>query len=203
MLKTTLGAHLTEILNEGAVAKESGVSRRRVVAGVAWTVPVILTTVAAPPASASPGPTPTATFSTAFDGPVLPISIARHNSNGVGTARSGEGPTKLIVQNASGPVSGSIIVAPTGALDSRVWVGVKTLGPNNATLGATTFGAAHTSTTTYSLTGSQSAEYPITFQYLDDSKPGPVAGQVTFTVTVTVNGSEVRGVYPALKMTVS
>ncbi|MCT9625590.1 hypothetical protein HWD94_10685 [Pseudarthrobacter equi] len=70
--KTTVGAQLSEILNEEPESRESGFSRRRVVKGVAWSVPVIMTTVAVPPASASPGPTtppptpePAGTFSTA------------------------------------------------------------------------------------------------------------------------------------------
>jgi hypothetical protein len=52
-----VGAQLSEILNDQIDSKESGFSRRRVVKGVAWSVPVILTTAAAPPASASPSPT--------------------------------------------------------------------------------------------------------------------------------------------------
>jgi hypothetical protein len=48
-----VGAQLSETLNEEIDSKESGFSRRRMVKGAAWTVPVILTTAAAPPASAS------------------------------------------------------------------------------------------------------------------------------------------------------
>jgi hypothetical protein len=57
---------LSEVLNEKVTSgEENGFSRRRVMAGVAWSVPVILTTVAAPPASASPGPTPAPTVTPA------------------------------------------------------------------------------------------------------------------------------------------
>jgi hypothetical protein len=58
-LKTYPGAHLSEVLNAKVISSEnSGVSRRRVVAGVAWSLPVIATAIAAPAAAASPGPTP-------------------------------------------------------------------------------------------------------------------------------------------------
>ncbi|MDE8668132.1 hypothetical protein PY310_05980 [Pseudarthrobacter sp. H3Y2-7] len=47
-------------MNDEVTSSEEAVfSRRRVVKGVAWSVPVIVAAVGAPPASASPGPTPT------------------------------------------------------------------------------------------------------------------------------------------------
>ena len=54
---TYCGGTLTEILNDELDTNEGGFSRRRVVKGVAWTLPVLVTAVGAPPASASPGPT--------------------------------------------------------------------------------------------------------------------------------------------------
>lgn len=195
---------MSEVLNEKVDGSEAGgFSRRRVVKGVAWSVPVLVTAVAVPPASASPGTTPPPTFSMSLGAVSPQLSISRQGSSGVGIARTGDGPTKLLVQNAPGPVSGSIIITANGAVDGRTWIGVKTLGASNATLGPTTFGAARTSTTTYTLTGSPAAECPITFLYLDDSKPGPAAGQQTFTVTVTVNGSAVHADYPDLRMTIT
>jgi hypothetical protein len=57
-----VGAQLSEVLNDEVTSsEEAGFSRRRVVKGVAWSVPVIVAAVGAPPASASPGPTPTPT----------------------------------------------------------------------------------------------------------------------------------------------
>jgi hypothetical protein len=44
---------LSEILNEKTATKENDLSRRRVVKGVVWSVPVIATAVASPAAAAS------------------------------------------------------------------------------------------------------------------------------------------------------
>lgn len=188
---------MSEVLNaEVTSSEEAGFSRRRVVKGVAWSVPVIVTAIAAPAAAASPVPT---TLSIAF-AEAVPNTISIAKDKGSGLVRTGQGPSKLIVQNASGTVSGTISIAATGSVDGRAWVGVKNL--TNGTLGTASLGAAHTSTISYTLTGSQSAEHPITFYYVDDTKPGPVAGDITFTVTVTVDGSTARAIYPNLVMKV-
>ncbi|RDV09369.1 hypothetical protein DXK94_13335 [Arthrobacter sp. RT-1] len=184
-----MGAQLSEDLKENDTnSAESGFSRRRVVAGAVWSVPVILTAVAVPPASASPGPA--LTLSMAFDAPVTQgFSIARFGNNGVGTARNGSGPTKIIVQNASVTISGTIIVTAAGAVDSRSWIAPKSLGSSGtATLGTTTWGAARASTTPFSLTGGATAEYPISFQYNDESKPA--SGSFSYVVSISLGGSE-------------
>ena len=55
-----MGAQLSEVLNaEVTSSEEGGFSRRRVVKGVAWSVPVIVTAIAAPAAAASGGATAT------------------------------------------------------------------------------------------------------------------------------------------------
>ncbi|MDQ0767963.1 hypothetical protein QF031_000712 [Pseudarthrobacter defluvii] len=75
---------MSEVLNaEIEGTEESGFSRRRVVAGVAWSLPVIATAIAAPAAAASPGPTPTATPASGYsvNGPQNIVSTATGGAN--------------------------------------------------------------------------------------------------------------------------
>lgn len=107
-----MGAQLSEILNEELESKESGFSRRRVVKGVVWTVPVLVTAVGAPPASASPGPvvtpppTPaTGSISTGTQNVTSTVSSA-HNRTGVTV------PAALSLKNLSN-VTGEVRVVMT------------------------------------------------------------------------------------------
>jgi hypothetical protein len=194
---------LSEVLNaEATSSEEGGFSRRRVVKGVAWSVPVIVAAVGAPPASASPGPTTPPKFTIAFD-PVAPaaINIFKESSNGIGSARKGLGPLKLVVQNRPATIEGTITIAASRPED-RAWIAVKSL--TGGTLGTSdrkVVGTLHTSTTSYTLPGSQ-AEYPIVFCFFDDSKPSPASGDITFTATVTVTGSTAQAIFPNLTMPV-
>ena len=87
----TLGAQLSEVLNEEVGKEEKGgISRRRVAAGVAWSLPVIATAIAAPAAAASPG-TPVSASAT--------LGLA--SSLAVGGATSASGPTSFTIQTGS------------------------------------------------------------------------------------------------------
>ncbi|UKA65942.1 hypothetical protein LFT44_15755 [Arthrobacter sp. FW306-05-C] len=87
----TLGAQLSEVLNANTDEKEgSDFSRRRVVAGVAWSLPVIATAIAAPAAAASPG---TTTPASASLGPLSSFTLAG--------ATSASGPTSFTIQTGS------------------------------------------------------------------------------------------------------
>jgi hypothetical protein len=194
-LKPTVGAQLSEILNEELESKESGFSRRRVVKGVAWSVPVIITAVASPAAAASPP-----TVSMSFDASVTKKnSILQLNASGKSNARDGSVPAKLIVENAPSGLSGSIIIAAADTTPAKSWIGPKTLGSgSSANLQSTTWGADRTSTTPFTLTGGASTDYPVTFQYRDEGTPAK--GVFSYLVTVQVGTSILART--TLKMTI-
>jgi len=115
---------LSEVLNEEIGQEEKGgISRRRVAAGVAWSVPVILTTVAAPPASASPGK-----YEALLDYANLEAAnfVQFDKPTNSGQYRSGLGPTGFHLKNssgvASGPVKGSISISSANTADPSVGV---------------------------------------------------------------------------------
>ena len=100
---------MSEVLNEQVGQEEKGgISRRRVAAGVAWSLPVIATAIAAPAAAASgPTPTPTATpasasFTTGTQ-TITSTTSSQHNRAGVTV------PATLNLKDL-GRVSGSITV---------------------------------------------------------------------------------------------
>ncbi|MGX5714879.1 hypothetical protein [Arthrobacter sp. MAHUQ-56] len=138
-----MGALLSEVLNANEDVKEKGgISRRRVAAGVAWSVPVILTTVAAPPASASPGPTPTVTatpatgsFTSGTQNMTSTVSTA-HDRTGVSV------PALLSLKDLQG-VTGEITV-------------VVTITPPSSTAPAISFSTVSAGTTSLSVSRSQS-----------------------------------------------
>ncbi|WP_141688724.1 hypothetical protein [Pseudarthrobacter enclensis] len=185
-------------MNDELDTNEDGFSRRRVVKGVAWTLPVLVTAVGAPPASASPGPSVTLEFDASV---ARTKSITQSGNNGQGNARNGVIPAKLIVNNASGSISGSIIITATDSTPAKSWIGPKSLGANgSASLGpTTTWGPLRTSTRTFTLTGGTSAEYPITFQYNDEGTQQ--AGVFSYLVTVQVGTTALASA--SLQMTIA
>lgn len=171
-----MGAQLSEILNEELESKESGFSRRRVVKGVAWTVPVIMATVAVPPASASTG-SAVITFDNAASG------ITYNQGN-----RRGTGPTAIRIAGASGTVSGSVIIAPVGTVHSRIGI-----QPDASKVFAASSFAGNTSTTTFvaSAVAKQPLVIPIGFFNLEDgppNKPKP-NDSYSYLLTVQVTGA--------------
>ncbi|WP_152642519.1 hypothetical protein [Pseudarthrobacter chlorophenolicus] len=96
-------------MNEEIESKESGFSRRRVVKGVAWSVPVIVTAVASPAAAASPGQVdPLLDPNTAIK------FVLSTKPGSPGQARNGLGPKGFYIHNSGG--------APTGAISGRITV---------------------------------------------------------------------------------
>lgn len=195
MAETYGGAQLSEILNEEIESKESGFSRRRVVKGVAWTLPVLVTAVGAPPASASPGK-----LSVAFGASVnQKKSILQLNGNGKSNARDGSVPVQLIVENAPSSLSGSIIITASDPTPAKSWIGPKSLGSRGtASLGSTVWDAKRTSTTSFTLTGGASAAYPMEFQYNDEGTQ--TNGVYSYLISVQVGTSVLTST--TLKMTI-
>lgn len=191
MLETTLGAHLSELLNEEVVAKESGVSRRRVVAGVAWSLPVIATAIAAPAAAASVVP------ASATLGAVSPISLAG--------AMSASGPTDFVVQTGTAFTGTS--VSYTITIDSvkeeqkaLVEIGSASLGTGSSSpVGKSDKLTTFTGTLT-TIAGSHTLPVALAgFKY----SGAPKAGTYTYTVTliVTLSGTTLTPATSTLTVT--
>jgi hypothetical protein len=140
---------LSEVLNEKvASSDENGFSRRRVVAGVAWSLPVIATAIAAPAAAAS-GVNAVA----AFDG--VGSAVAFPEQTASGQNRTGSGPTGFHIKNNGSAITGSITglirIEPVPAATGDPGVGVRTL--TNATMVSPSLSAANVFTATFSIPG--------------------------------------------------
>jgi hypothetical protein len=190
-LKTTTGASLSEVLNEKVTSSnENGFSRRRVVASVAWSLPVIATAIAAPAAAASPAPiSVTAAW---VNGPAPQYS----KIGGGGTKYSGTAPATLSLKNTgtsalTGTVSVTITLAPVGTV--LVGVGVESLLP--AAVSAASAFTLHRSTTSFSYSGTINAGQTLSFAPLYNyetlnPKPSNVTYEYVMTTSVvfTANG---------------
>lgn len=172
---------MSEILQEEVVANESGVSRRRVVAGVAWSLPVIATAIAAPAAAAS-GISAATLLSAAST-----ITLAS-SATGQGTSRPGTGPTNFqIINNGSaftGAIIGTVNIKPIGIVSAGV--GVHSI--TSATLTSSAYTSAQEYNATFTLAQSvpagQTVSVPIFFQY-QRVNPAP-SGTLAYILTITL-----------------
>ncbi|WP_436066147.1 hypothetical protein [Arthrobacter sp. LjRoot14] len=171
---------MSEVLNaEVTSSEEGGFSRRRVVKGVAWSVPVIVTAIAAPAAAASGGATVT----------VLGAGSA---ITFVGGGKGGNGPTGFRVDNAVGAISGSVTITPVGTVHAKIGI----QQPASGEFQATTFNG-YESTTLFTHAAGSQVVFPVTFTAAEDTtpttkpKPNDVYNYVA-TVAVTVSGLTVQ-----------
>ena len=176
---------MSEVLNEKVTSsEENGFSRRRVVAGVAWSVPVILMTVAAPPASASPGPT-------------VPSSVAwgpvgAKTATGASGSLAIQGPTTFDIQTGTTYAGGSLsytIVIKADKAEQNALVNVASIssaagtgapvaikqGDKEASFAGTLTAAQGNQKVSVLLNG---------FTYTKPNK----SGQYTYTATLSVGG---------------
>lgn len=176
---------MSEVLNADVDGKEeTGFSRRRVVAGVAWSLPVIATAIAAPAAAASP--TPINVTATWLNGAAPQYS----KIGGGGTKYSGTAPATLSLKNTgtssfTGTVSVTITLAPVGTV--LVGIGVESLTP--ATTSAPVSFSQHTSNTSFTYTGTIGAGQTLNFSILynyESINPKPSAVAYSFVMTTTV-----------------
>ncbi|UEL27797.1 hypothetical protein [Pseudarthrobacter sp. L1SW] len=176
---------MSEVLNaKVSGGKAHGVSRRRVIAGVAWTVPVIATAIAAPAAAAS-GLSTTA----ALVGAGSAITFTSSTATGSGTNHTGTGPTGFQIVNSgaafTGAITGTINIKPTGTVTAGV--GVQSI--TSATLTSPSYTAAHdfNATFTYAggLTAGQTLNFPVSFQY-ERVTPAPSKVTCSYTLTITL-----------------
>ena len=174
---------MSEVLNANEdVNEKTGISRRRVAAGVAWSLPVIATAVAAPAAAAS-GPTPTPT-STPATGSFT--SGTQNMTSTVSTAHDRTGmvvPALLSLKNLSG-VTGQVRV-------------VLTITPPSSAAPAISFSTVSLGTSTLAITRPQSnaAEFSATlpagvttldFAFSGYSYTGKKQDSGTYTVTTVI-----------------
>lgn len=186
--KLILGAQLSEVLNADVDGKEeNGFSRRRVVAGVAWSLPVIATAIAAPAAAAS-GISATANLVN----PASSISFVSSTGTGSGTNHTGTGPTAFQITNSgaafTGIISGTVNIKPSGTVTAGAGVQAIT----GATLTPAT--PAYSNTFEYNasfthsggLTAGQTLSFPMSFQYQRLSGASPSKTTYNYTLTITL-----------------
>lgn len=173
---------MSEILHEEVEERnENGVSRRRVVAGVAWSLPVIATAIAAPAAAAS-GLSAITLLSAAST-----ISLAS-SATGQGTSRTGTGPANFqIINNGSaitGAITGTVNIKPVGIVSAGV--GIHSI--TSATLTSSAYTGTHDYNATFTLVqevpAGQTVSVPIFFQY-QRVNPAP-SGTLAYTLTITL-----------------
>ncbi|WPU08601.1 hypothetical protein [Pseudarthrobacter oxydans] len=174
---------MSEVLHAKVTESEKhGISRRRVVAGVAWSLPVIATAIAAPAAAAS-GLSATTLLSAAST-----ISIAS-SATGQGTSRTGTGPANFQIINSgsaiTGAITGTVNIKPVGTVSAGV--GVHSI--TSATLTSAAYTSAHEYNATFTLAAQevpagQTVSVPIFFQY-ERVNPAP-SGILTYVLTITL-----------------
>lgn len=174
---------MSEILNEEIESKESGFSRRRVVKGVAWSVPVIVTAVASPAAAASPS-------SVSVTASWLTGAAPQYSKiGGGGTKYLGSAPSVLSLKNTglsafSGTVSVTVTLTPVGSV--LVGIGVESLAP--ATRSGSVSFSQHVSTSSFSYTGTISAGQTVGFQASYNYETiNPKPSNVTYTFTMATS----------------
>lgn len=181
---------MSEVLNEKVTSgEENSFSRRRVMAGVAWSVPVILTTVAVPPAAASPGSTQP-----------VPASV-KLGAIGAAFAAGSEGqltiqaPTTFDIQTGSAFTGSSVsytitITAEKSEQNSKV--GIASASPGTgAALPVQQSDKATTFTGTLPTAQADQALRVILgdFTYSKPNKPGTYAYR--FDLMVTISGTSI------------
>ncbi|WP_104044906.1 hypothetical protein [Arthrobacter sp. ZGTC412] len=182
---------MSEVLNAKVIASEENhFSRRRVVKGVAWSVPVIMTTIAVPPASASTG-----SATVTILNPGTPITYSQGN-------RGGTGPTAIRITGVVGAISGSVIIAPVGAV--RASIGIQ---PSSTSVFSASNFSGNTSTTTFAAgTGTgQALDIPVSFFNLEDTagnnKPRP-NDVYSYSMTVLLTGPNSGSVRAETSLTI-
>lgn len=185
---------MSEVLNADVDSQEeNGFSRRRVVAGVAWSLPVIATAIAAPAAAAS------GSISITAD-PLTGITYSKQQ--GAGGTRKGQGPANLTIQNTF-TTAQTVTVGITGSVNSgTVATGIAVKSLNGNTVTAATF-SGFSSTATLTLAPNQAAKQAISFYYSDGTGQSKVVTGQTYTFTMTITfGSSTLAVVSGMTMVI-
>ncbi|WP_354217574.1 hypothetical protein [Arthrobacter sp. UYCo732] len=185
---------MSEVLNdEVRSSEEAGFSRRRVVKGVAWSVPVIVAAVGAPPASASPGPVtqPSVTFS-------VPDAVT------VTGATSASGPTGFDIQTGSAFVGTTVsytISIDAVASKQKALLSVTSVDPVTSTPKSGVSGSGSKEVTTFSdilTTTSGNHKLHVAFKrFAFNISPGKGTHAYQVTLTATLDKSTTVTAVPA------
>jgi hypothetical protein len=163
-----------------------GFSRRRVVKGVAWSVPVIVTAIAAPAAAASG-----ISAAAALVNPVSDITLTSSTGTGSGTSLPGTGPTAFQIHNTgsaiTGAITGTVNIKPSGTVTAGAGVGIQSI--NAAAPASSAYTGTHEYNATFTYAGTiasgQTLPFPLVFQY-ERITPGPKKGAYAYTLTITL-----------------
>ncbi|WP_426763945.1 hypothetical protein ACP3TD_15865 [Pseudarthrobacter sp. 1G09] len=175
---------MSEILNEELESKESGFSRRRVVAGVAWSLPVIATAIASPAAAASPPGKVEALLDFATSEVATFVQSGKEGASGQN--RTGKGPIAFHVKNASGlpsgPIVGKITVTSVATTDPRVGIYTFSATPltDKSLVTAGSFAASFNLAS--GVQNGTTTTFPFTFYYTG-GKSSSVGKEFTLTVS--------------------
>ncbi len=187
--ETILGAQLSEVLNAEVTSNEKGgFSRRRVMKGVAWTVPVIVAAVGAPPAAASPGPFNTLLVDASAS---RDTTFAQFGNAAPGQNRPGQGPVSFHVTNKSGAPSGAISGTITIESPDKVdpGVGIVLSKFTQGVLTPKTLPAGSAYFADFSLSGgianTATAVFPLAFYYTGTDKRAAPNKQFKLTISFT------------------
>lgn len=184
-----MGAQLSEALNSKVTSiEEGGFSRRRVVKGVAWSVPVVVTAIAAPAAAAS-GPTGKIEALLDFASLEAATFVQSGRETVPGQNRTGKGPIAFHLKNSSGAPSGAIAgtITITSAVTTDPRVGINTF--TGGTLTEKTLPTATAFSAKFSLAGGvangATVSFPMDFYYTGTSKTAGAGKQFNLTISFT------------------
>lgn len=169
---------MSEVLNESVQkSEENGFSRRRVVAGVAWSLPVIATAIAAPAAAAS-GVAASVTLG-------APAAITLTGA----TAASGTGPTGFDVQTGSVNTGSSVSYTITIESQAQNQKALVQIGSVSAGTGTTSIPQNKKNTTFAGTLPTTPGDHALHvalggFRYTETATRGTFTYTVTLTVTI-------------------
>ncbi|MGO4186373.1 hypothetical protein [Pseudarthrobacter sp. TAF60_1] len=162
---------------------EGGFSRRRVMKGVAWTVPVIVTAVGAPPASASPGPT---------DASGTWGNVGASTATGSVGSLAVQAPTTFDIKTGTGfketSLTYTITIPSLGSQKSLIEIASASPGTGTSTVGKG--GKNTTFTGTLTTTPGNHNLHVVLGGFKYTTKPNKT-GLHTYTMTLTVSGTTI------------
>ncbi|WP_454699231.1 hypothetical protein [Arthrobacter humicola] len=169
---------MSEVLNaEVTSSEEGGLSRRRIVKGAAWSMPVIAAAIAAPAASAS------VTVASAALGAPVAVNIAG------ATAASGTGPTSFDIQTGSAFTGTSVsytLTIESVTQSQKALIAISSVTPGTGTTSVPQNKKSTTFTSNLSTTaGNHTLHVALNgFSYTETASKGTFTYNVTLTVTV-------------------
>lgn len=195
-------------MTKDAIAKPStGFSRRTVVQGAIWSLPVIAAAVAAPTAAASP------TNPKVYFSPNSAIRLVRIEGQDK-PVYSATGPTSFTIENGSspitGPITGTVTIVPNETYTPKArGIAVKTVQSSSASIATVLSGVnnkADTMTTTFTYPAGMAASETLTLTVNFCYQTGEVVATTTplsYAATMRLTDSSSVQVGPIASATVA